>query len=105
MKRQSQPYFSTAEIVKMSSRISNALDKIQKVANRLAEDGKTRDFIILTQATQSLIKVRDRLTVWAEASLKRDAEKTLKRAKEILEKTHPQNSNGWNIKNFKEFSQ
>jgi len=43
--------------------------------------------------------------VWAEASLKRDAEKTLKRAEEILEKTHPQNSNGWNIKNFKEFSQ
>jgi len=69
MKRQPHPPFSMLELLKMVRRLDDAISKIQRVADKLALDANAKEIILLTQAVQNLIKVRDRLAAEAEKSL------------------------------------
>ncbi|MBC7130544.1 hypothetical protein H5T51_04915 [Candidatus Bathyarchaeota archaeon] len=77
-------YCSPSEILKIVAEIDDSIVKINKIMNKMFEAENRKDFIVLLQIQQNLLKLREKLARLAKAETLRQARKTLEKAKGIL---------------------
>ncbi|MBS7616502.1 hypothetical protein KEJ45_04825 [Candidatus Bathyarchaeota archaeon] len=79
-----KPSFSAYEYAKMCSLTADAIKKVTKVLERLQKAGNHKDAMLLLQALDNLNRVNMKLQTLGRVKARRQAEKTLEKARQIL---------------------
>lgn len=84
MKNRQNQSFSAYELVKMALLITDSMNKIEKVLERLQMADDRKNAMLLIQALDNLSLVEAKLSGLSRAKARQQAKKVLKQAEEIL---------------------